>query len=196
MTYPGWSSEVEHRDPTREALRRPEVESALAAPHQPGSRVGQRMCEKARWCPLTTHCCLLVKREGEGSGKVSATRLTPSTVPSCDPEMEEIALLLKMWVPLGSEEPAAEQKQKETKDCPPGPPPGEEVVPTPSPGEQILPSLGRLSQGRLLLCLPPGLARGWMGWALPLRPATCRLGGGCCLGWAGAGVATRGRPQR
>ncbi|RXN30292.1 hypothetical protein ROHU_017788 [Labeo rohita] len=36
-------------------------------------------------------------------------------------------------------------------------------LPTPSPREQILPSLGHPSQGRMPLCLPPGLAGGWTG---------------------------------
>ncbi len=73
---------------------------------------------------------------------------------------------------------------------------GEGVVRPPSPEEQMLPSLGRPSQGRLPLCLPPGLAGAWMGWAFPLRPAACRLGGGCCLGWAGTEAATGGHPRR
>ncbi len=41
--------------------------------------------------------------------------------------------------------PAAEQKLNETKDSPPGPPPGEGVVRSPSPDEQFPPSLGRPS---------------------------------------------------
>ncbi len=84
--------------------------------------------------------------------------------------------------------------EKETKDSPPGPPPGEGVVPSPSPEEQTSPSLGRPSQGRLLLRLPPGLAGAWTGGAAALRPAPWRcLAGGCC---AGAGVAAGGRPRR
>jgi hypothetical protein len=176
QTYSGWGSEVEHRDSAREAPRRPEAESECVVPHIPGSRVGQRVRGKAWWRPRTTHCCPLAMKEGERSGKAQK-RCSLQSAPSCDPEMEEFALLLKMWVPR---EPAAEQKQNETKDSPPGPPPGQGEVRTLSPEEQLPPSLGRPSQGRLPLRLPPDLAGAWMGWALLLRPATCCLGGGCC----------------
>ncbi len=84
--------------------------------------------------------------------------------------------------------------EKETKDSPPGPPPGEGVVRSPSPEEQTSPTLGRPSQGRLLRRLPPGLAGAWTGGAAALRPAPRRcLAGGCC---AGAGAAAGGRPRR
>ncbi len=62
----------------------------------------------------------------------------------------ETALLLTFWVPLAAG-PVAEQKQNETKDYPPGPPPGKGVVQSPSPDEQSPPSLGRPSQGLLHL---------------------------------------------
>ncbi len=104
-------------------------------------------------------------------------------------------LLLKFWVPLAAG-PAAEQKQNETKDSPPGPPPGEGVVRSPSPDEQFPPSLGRPSQGLLHLRLPPGLAGAWTGWASCLWPAPrCRTVEGCCRG-VGVGAATGGRPRR
>ncbi len=87
--------------------------------------------------------------------------------------------------------------EKETKDSPPGPPPGEGVVRSPSPEEQTSPSLGRPSQGRLPRRLPPGLAGAWTGGAAALRPAPRRcLAGGCCVCCAGAGAAAGGRPRR
>ncbi len=46
------------------------------------------------------------------------------TLSSHGPEKMEIALSLRRWVPLALG-PAAEQKQNETEDSPPGPPPGE-----------------------------------------------------------------------
>ncbi len=116
------------------------------------------------------------------------TRSQPP-VPSGDPEIEETALLSRFWVPL-TVRPVAE---KETKDSPPGPPPGEGVVRSPSPEEQTSPSLGRPSQGRL----PPGLAGAWTGEAAALRPAPRRcLAGGCWVCCAGAGAAAGGRPRR
>ncbi len=131
-----------------------------------------------------SHC---LAREEEGSDPVMhGTPLSSSW----DPETEETALLLKFWVPLAAG-PAAEQKQNETKDSPPGPPPGEGVVRSPSPDEQ---SLGRPSQG--LLRLPPGLAGAWTGWASCLWPAPRRRTvEGCCRG-VGAGAAAGGRPRR
>ncbi len=134
--------------------------------------------------------CLV--REEEGSDPVMhGTPLSSSW----DPETEETALLLKFWVPLAAG-PAAEQKQNETKDSPPGPPPGEGVVRSPSPDEQFSPSLGRPSQGLLHLRLPPGLAGAWTGWASCLWPAPRRRTvKGCCRG-VGAGAATGGRPRR
>ncbi len=102
---------------------------------------------------------------------------------------------IDVWVPLAAG-PAAEQKQNETKDSPPGPPPGEGVAQSPSPTEQSPPSPGRPSQGLLHLRLPPGLAGAWTGWASCLRPAPRRcLVEGCC-GCAGAGAAAEGRPRR
>ncbi len=186
QTYPGWGSEVEHRDSTRETLRWPEVESAWAAQHLPGSREGQREWEKAWWRLRITHHWLLAKREGKGVARclqhvahANRALLWPRDIGNCS-FIENVGT----------------RNRKETKDSPPGPPPGEGVMQTPSPEEQILPPLGRLSQGRLPLRLPPGLAGAWTGWAFPLRPAACRLGGGCCLDWAGAEAAAGGRPWR
>ncbi|ROI15907.1 hypothetical protein DPX16_21610 [Anabarilius grahami] len=66
-----------------------------------------------------------------------------------DPEDLEIALLLKMWVPLAVG-PAAEHKENETQDFPPGPLPGEGAVRSPSPAEQSPNPPGLPSQGRFL----------------------------------------------
>ncbi len=137
----------------------------------------------------TAHSCPLAREEGECNS--SLTRSQPP-VPSGDPEIEETALLSRFWVPL-TVRPVAE---KETKDSPPGPPPGEGVVRSPSPEEQTSPSLGRPSQGRLLRRLPPGLAGAWTGGAAALRPAPRRcLAGGCCVCCAGAGGGGRGLPS-
>ncbi len=87
---------MKHRDSTQEALRQPEVESAWATQQLPGSRVGQRVWEKAWWHPRTTHHWLLAKRGGEGRGKVFEIRHTLPTALSCDPEREEIALFLNV----------------------------------------------------------------------------------------------------
>ncbi len=105
-------------------------------------------------------------------------------------QIEKTALLLMFWVPLAAG-PTAEQKQNETKDSPPGPPPGEGVVQSPSPDEQSPPSPGHPSQGLLHLRLPPGLTGAWTGWASCLRPAPRRcLVEGCC----GCGGGRRGAP--
>ncbi len=86
--------------------------------------------------------------------------------------------------------PAAEQKQNKTKDSPPGPPPGEEVVWTPSPDEQFPPSPGHPSQGLLHLRLPPGLAGAGRAW----RPACDRLHNAAW--WKSAAAAwERGQPE-
>lgn len=127
-----WGSEVERRDPTQEALRCSEVGSECAV--QPGSMVGQRVCDKAWLRPRAAHCCPLAIGEGDGSSKAYCHTL-PST-PSRDPETEEAALLLRNWVPLAVT-PVAKQKF-DLKDSPPGSPPGE---------EQFCPSLGRPFQG-------------------------------------------------
>jgi hypothetical protein len=72
--------------------------------------------------PLTALSWLLA-RWVAGESEEAARRTLSSREPE-NPEEKEIALLLRRWVPLALE-PAAEQKQKETQDSPPGPPPGE-----------------------------------------------------------------------
>ncbi len=90
---------------------------------------------------------------------------------------------------------AHEQKQNETKDSPPGPPPGEGVVRSPSPDEQFPPSLGRPSQGLLHLRLPPGLAGAWTGWdGLSVTGSTTPQGGRL-LPRRGSGGGHRGAPM-
>ncbi len=92
----------------------------------------------------------------------------------------------------------AEQNKKETKDSPPGPPPGEGVVRSPSPEEQNPKAPGRPSQGRRLPWRSTGLAGAEAGCAGLLRPAPrCGRSAGCCCGRAGAEVeAAGGRPRR
>ncbi len=143
LTYPWCGSEVEHRGPTRKAVRL-EVGSECVVRHSPGSTAGQGAREKA------------------------------------------------------SQGPVAEQNKKETKDSPPGPPPGEGVVRSPYPEEQDPEAPVRPSQGRRLPWRFMGLAGAEAGCAAFLRPAP-RYGRceGCCCGRAGAEVeAARGRPRR
>ncbi len=92
----------------------------------------------------------------------------------------------------------AEQNKKETKDSPPGPPPGEGVVRSPSPEEQDPKAPGRPSQGRRLPWRFTGLTGAEAGCAGLLRPAPrCGRSAGCCCGRAGAEVeAAGGRPRR
>ncbi len=144
--------------------------------------------------PRTGPCCPLAKREGDGSVE-TRSRTLPSSH-SWDPEEKETALLLKFWVPLPGS--VAEQNKKETKDSPPGPPPGEGVVRTPSPEEQDPKAPGRPSQGRRLPWRFTGLAGAEAGCAGLLRPAPrCGRSAGCCCGRAGAEVeAAGGRPRR
>ncbi len=91
-----------------------------------------------------------------------------------------------------------EQNKKETKDSPPGPPPGEGVVRSPSPEEQDPKAPDRPSQGRRLPWRFTGLAGAEAGCAGLLRPAPrCGRSAGCCCGRAGAEVeAAGGRPGR
>ncbi len=149
-TYPRWGSVVEHRSPTRKAVRL-EVGSECVVRHSPGSMAGQGAWEKAS----------------------------------------------RLWTgPWG---PVTEQNKKETKDSPPGPPPGEGVVRSPSPEEQDPEAPGRPSQGRRLPWRFTGLAGAEAGCAAFLRPAPrCgRCEGCCCCGRAGAEVeAAGGRPRR
>lgn len=78
-------------------------------------------------------------------------RRSLSTHEPDNPEERETALSLKMWLPLAVK-PAAEQKENETQDFPPGPP-GEGVVLSPSPleKEQIPTSPGCPCQSRFIV---------------------------------------------
>ncbi len=72
--------------------------------------------------PRTVLSWLLAKwvvGESEEAGRRTLSSHGPE-----NPEEKEIALSLRRWVPLALG-PAAEQKQNETEDSPPGPPPGE-----------------------------------------------------------------------
>ncbi len=85
------------------------------------------------------------------------------------------------------------KKQNETKDSPPGPPPGEGVVRSPSPDEQFPPSLGRPSQGPLALALAAGSGGGLdgLGGRSVTRLHDAERCGGCCHG-VGAGAPQGG----
>lgn len=84
----------------------------------------------------------------------------------------------------------------QTKDSPPGPPPGEGAVPSPSPEEQDPETPGFPSQGRRLPWRSMGQVGVETGYAAFLVPAPRRGHEGCCLGRAGAEVeAAGGRPR-
>ncbi len=74
----------------------------------------------------------------------------------------------------------------ETKDSPPGPPPGEGVAQSPSPDEQSPPSPGRPSQGLLHLRLPPGLVGGLDGLGVLSATGSTTLPGGRLLRGSGS----------
>ncbi len=104
--------------------------------------------------PRTVHSWLLAKwvvGESEEAGHRTLTFHEPE-----NPEEKEIALSLRRWVPL------AEQKQNETEDSPPGPPPGEgAALFSLSPEkEQTQTSLGFTRQGRFVDFLDD-LGPGW-----------------------------------
>ncbi len=84
--------------------------------------------------PQTVLSWLLAKwvvGESEEAGRRTLSSHGPEK-----PEEKEIALSLRRWVPVALG-PAAEQKQNETEDSPPGPPPGEgaaQFSPSPTSG--------------------------------------------------------------
>ncbi len=102
------------------------------------------LCPKRDWLevrgeeyrPRTILSWLLAKwvvGESEEAGRRTLSSHGPE-----NPEEKEIALSLRKWVPLALG-PAAEQKQNETKDSPPGPPPGEvAALFSPSPEKEQL----------------------------------------------------------
>ncbi len=94
---------------------------------------------------------------------------------------------------LGTTDREASGK-KETKDSPPGPPPGEGVVRSPSPEEQTSPSLGRPSQGRSAPTLAAWFGGAWTGGAAALRPAPRRAGWRLLRLMRGSGGGGRGPP--
>ncbi len=161
-------------------------------------------------------CSQMPNKQGLITGNVSVTCVTP--VPSSDrtllPTDEErggrecgdevsYTAILALLGPGGKGncsfiEGLSEQNKKETKDSPPGPPPGEGVVRSPSPEEQDPKAPGRPSQGRRLPWRFMGLEGAEAGCTGLLRPAPrCGHSEGCCCGRAGAEVeAAGGRPRR
>ncbi len=109
----------------------------------------------------------------------------------------QTALSLIRWVPLALG-PVAEQKQNETEDSPPGPPPGEGAeLFSPSPEKEQTPtSPGCPRQGRFIDFLDD-LGPGWdAGGAALLREARRT---GLCVdsAWGGAALEDAGgRPRR
>ncbi len=112
-------------------------------------------------CPRTVLFWLLAKwvvGESEEAGRCTLSSHGPENL-----EEKEIALSLRKW---------AEQKQNETKDSPPGPPPGEgAVLFSPSPEKEQRASPGCPRQGRFVDFLDD-LGPGWdAGGAALLREA-------------------------
>ncbi len=145
--------------------------------------------------PRTVLSWLLAKwvvGESEEAGRRTLSSHGPE-----NPEEKEIALSLRRWVPLALG-PAAEQKQNETEDSPPGPPPGEgAALFSPSPEKEQTPtSPGCPRQGRFVDFLDD-LGPGWdAGGAALLREARRT---GLCVDSAWGGVALEdagGRPRR
>ncbi len=145
--------------------------------------------------PRTVLSWLLAKwvaGESEEAGRRTLSSHGPE-----NPEEKEIALSLRRWVPLALG-PAAEQKQNETEDSPPGPPPGEgAALFSPSPEKEQTPtSPGCPRQGRFVDFLDD-LGPGWdVGGAALLRKA--RRAGLCVdSAWGGAALEDAGgRPRR
>ncbi len=109
--------------------------------------------------PRTVLSWLLAKwvvGESEEAGRRTLSSHGPE-----NPEEKEIALSLRRWVLLALG-PAAEQKQNETEDSPPGPPPGEgAALFSPSPEKEQTPtSPGCPRQGRFVDFLDD-LGPGW-----------------------------------
>ncbi len=99
--------------------------------------------------PRTVLSWLLAKwvvGESEEAGRRTLSSHGPE-----NPEEKEIALSLRRWGPLALG-PAAEQKQNETEDSPPGPAPGEgAALFSPSPEKEQTPtSPGCPRQGRFV----------------------------------------------
>ncbi len=146
--------------------------------------------------PRTVLSWLLAKwvvGESEEAGRRTLSSHGPE-----NPEEKEIALSLRRWVPLALG-PAAEQKQNETEDSPPGPPPGEgAALFSPSPEKEQTPtSPGCPRQGRFVNFLD-NLGPGWDagGRCSPARGSThrpmCRFG----LGRSSSGGCPRRRGLR
>ncbi len=109
--------------------------------------------------PRTVLSWLLAKwvvGESEEAGRRTLSSHGPE-----NPEEKEFALSLRRWVSLALG-PAAEQKQNETEDSPPGPPPGEgAALFSPSPEKEQTPtSPGCPRQGRFVDFLDD-LGPGW-----------------------------------
>ncbi len=134
----------------------------------------------------------LVVGESEEAGRRTLSSHGPE-----NPEENKFALSLRRWVPLALG-PAAEQKQNETEDSPPGPPPGEgAALFSPSPEKEQTPtSPGCPRQGRFVDFLDD-LGPGWdAGGAALLREARRT---GLCVdsAWGGAALEDAGgRPRR
>ncbi len=140
--------------------------------------------------PRTVLSRLLAKwvvGESEEAGRRTLSSHGPE-----NPEEKEIALSLRSWVPLALE-PVAEQKQNETEDSPPRPPP----LFSPSLEKEQTPTFpGCPRQGRFVDFLDD-LGPGWdAGGAALLREARRT---GLCVdsAWGGAALEDAGgRPRR
>ncbi len=144
--------------------------------------------------PRTVLSWLLAKwvvGESEEAGRRTLSSHGPE-----NPEEKEIALSLRRWVPL-TLGPAADQKQNETEDSPPGPPPGEgEALFSPSPEKEQTPtSPGCPRQGRFVDFLDD-LGPGWDAGGTALLREAQRTGLCVDLAWDGAALEDAGEcPQ-
>ncbi len=99
-----------------------EVRSEASSPNSLGPERDWPEVRGEECRPRTVLSWLLAKwvvGESEEAGRRTLSSHGPE-----NPEEKEIALSLRRWVLLALG-PAAEQKQNETEDSPPGPPPGE-----------------------------------------------------------------------
>lgn len=128
-----------HLDARRPSQKpqRPDVGAMSVFAPLPGSTWWPETHEKASR-PRTASSYILAKEEERGE-RGKALHHSLSTHTSSNPEIEEIALLLRFWVPL-LVRPAVEQKQTVTQDSLPVRPPVETTVCSPSPEEHLPPS--------------------------------------------------------
>ncbi len=135
------------------------VHSEASSPNSLGPKRDWPEVRGEEYRPRTVLSWLLAKcvvGESEEAGRRTLSSHGPE-----NPEEKKIALSLRKWVPLALG-PVAEQKQNETEDSPPGPPPGEgAALFSPSPEKEQTPTSPRCPrQGRFVDFLDD-LGPGW-----------------------------------